>query len=606
MVTAAPARVVAGLRRRVRRWSRRLRDATPRRLAPWQETVAAGPARSAADGAVELAATTVGELRRHLSTTGESTDRLRVVVREWETPYPGWSGRLGALPYLTGHQLTLPTQGRGRAEVSVVLARPLPVPRILAAVLAALRPDAPLPTPAAALLAVGGPPPPWLPARDAATAVRPDASTDGVRPYDLRLDRAGPAGPGTVGVAADPVGMTTADGVAVVAVDASAANPRGRRRPARGQPSGRLTVTAGADPTSWRIDRTPDEVTVVAGRLGEPLDDRQTRVLADLGAVTADGPGTAAAHEYAGLLAQLAMTGVPVHASALPPRTAALLGTELTALLTTAPVADLFAREIHGVRLRRAALRRHASAFALPGAVAGAYPSLARPPAVTALLLTRRPDRIVRAVADLAAQTYPELEIVVGLHGVELRPEVRAGLDSQSLPVHLVSLPAETGFGAALGEITRYARGSLVTKVDDDDRYGPEHVWDLVLARHYSGATLVGKGAEFVHLEAPDLTVRRQMASEIFTDVVAGGTMLLGRGDLEAVGGWRPVPRSVDRALLDRVLGAGGLVYRTHGFGFVYTRHADGHTWDPGQDYFLRNPLRRWDGLLRHEEFGTR
>ena len=36
-------------------------------------------------------------------------------------------------------------------------------------------------------------------------------------------------------------------------------------------------------------------------------------------------------------------------------------------------------------------------------------------------------------------------------------------------------------------------------------------------------------------------------------DFVAGGTMLISRADLAMVGGWRPVPKSVDRALLDRV-----------------------------------------------------
>jgi hypothetical protein len=29
--------------------------------------------------------------------------------------------------------------------------------------------------------------------------------------------------------------------------------------------------------------------------------------------------------------------------------------------------------------------------------------------------------------------------------------------------------------------------------MDDDDFYGPEHVWDLVVARLYSGAEIVGK-----------------------------------------------------------------------------------------------------------------
>jgi len=159
--------------------------------------------------------------------------------------------------------------------------------------------------------------------------------------------------------------------------------------------------------------------------------------------------------------------------------------------------------------------------------------------------------------------------------------------------------------GEALAEVTRRARGSLITKVDDDDRYGPEHIWDLVLARSYSGATVAGKGAEFVYLQSRDLTVRRYMGSEHYTDVVAGGAMLLSRGDLEDVGGWRPVPRSVDRALLDRVLHAGGLVYRTHGFGFIYTRHEHGHTWDPGVDYFLQDPRAAWRGLPSYEEFGV-
>ena len=65
------------------------------------------------------------------------------------------------------------------------------------------------------------------------------------------------------------------------------------------------------------------------------------------------------------------------------------------------------------------------------------------------------------------------------------------------------------------------------------------------------------------------------------------------------------MPRSVDRALLDRVLADGGAVYRTHALGFIYTRHGDGHTWDPGWDYFLTDPARRWGGCHAYAEFGT-
>jgi hypothetical protein len=153
--------------------------------------------------------------------------------------------------------------------------------------------------------------------------------------------------------------------------------------------------------------------------------------------------------------------------------------------------------------------------------------------------------------------------------------------------------------------VTAAATGQLVTKVDDDDHYGPEHIWDLVLARHYTAATVVGKGSEFVYLEPKNLTVRRRMGAEFFTDTVAGGTIALSRDDLAAAGGWPPVPRSVDRALLDRVIDGGGTVYRTHPIGFVYTRHGDGHTWETDLAYFLRDPLRKWRGMPPYDEFGT-
>jgi hypothetical protein len=117
---------------------------------------------------------------------------------------------------------------------------------------------------------------------------------------------------------------------------------------------------------------------------------------------------------------------------------------------------------------------------------------------------------------------------------------------------------------------------------------------------------MVGKGAEFVYLQSLDITVRRDAGpAESFAAVVAGGTMLISRGDLEAVGGWRPVPRSIDRGLIDRVRRAGGLVYRTHPLGYVYQRRSDGHTWDPGLEYFLRGGGTQWSGLPRHAEFGT-
>jgi hypothetical protein len=386
-----------------------------------------------------------------------------------------------------------------------------------------------------------------------------------------------------------------------VVVDATTANPRGRAEYGPWLATGRLRLVGEAG-SRWEITPTnrPDRV-VVAGRVGDPLDDRQLAGLLRLRGAVVDGAGRAEdppGPAVAAVIVQLAATGLVLCASTLDRAVDDHLADELLDLVRPplpAPGGDEDAWERRSIAQRRAAMRHHDATFAA---------ATARPPSVSVVLVSKRPGDVPGAVRALAAQSYPDIEIVVGLHGCELGPDHDVAVRRHDRPVRLVSIPAGNTLGEALGEATRHAEGDLVSKVDDDDRYGPEHIWDLVLAHHYSAATAVGKGAEFVYVEPRGVSVRRRMGCEMYTDVVAGGTILLGREDLAAAGGWPPVASSVDRGLLDRVLAAGGRVYRTHGFGFVYTRRAGGHTWDPGLDYFLHDPRRRWVGPPPYDEFG--
>ena len=132
------------------------------------------------------------------------------------------------------------------------------------------------------------------------------------------------------------------------------------------------------------------------------------------------------------------------------------------------------------------------------------------------------------------------------------------------------------------------AAGPLLAKMDDDDVYGREHLWDLALAREYSGAALVGKFPATVYLAGADRTVRcRAVASETWSCSITGGTTLLARADLERAGGWRAVRRHVDEALIEDVVRIGGGVYRTHDAGYVLVRHGDRHTWQRDDADFL-------------------
>jgi len=86
---------------------------------------------------------------------------------------------------------------------------------------------------------------------------------------------------------------------------------------------------------------------------------------------------------------------------------------------------------------------------------------------------------------------------------------------------------------------------------------------------------------------------------------LAGGTLLISRGDLEAAGGRRPVRRSVDVTLINRIRGAGGVLCRTHPIGYILNRHGVRHTWDPGTEYFVDRASVRWPGSIPYPDFGV-
>ena len=263
----------------------------------------------------------------------------------------------------------------------------------------------------------------------------------------------------------------------------------------------------------------------------------------------------------AATLARLAASGVPVHVQDDDPALAGHLGGDLHGLMRDGVPRGIDDREAASIRMRRLALARHA---------------VTRRPSVSVLLATRRPARLARAVAGVAAQAYPRLELVLALHGDGFGAVPR----SPGLPVRIVRVDACRPLGAVLAAAAAAASGELLAKMDDDDCYAPEHLLDLVLAHAYSGAVLVGKGLEVVYLARADRTVRRgRFRAERYSCDIAGGGLLIARRDLRDLGGWRPLPGGVDQALAADVAAAGGAVYRTHGAGFVHVRHGRRHAW---------------------------
>lgn len=341
------------------------------------------------------------------------------------------------------------------------------------------------------------------------------------------------------------------------------------------------------NPRGWRKDW--DEPT----RALDPGQLLTERAIADLRGVRGLSVDLAIADPRT--VAGLAMAGIPLRATGTNPHLGAALS---AALAKDVDLDDPLAREQHSVTARRAALDTHSTLAWRRGLARRAGVRFVDQPKVSVLLATMRPHQLDFAMRQLARQRDVELQVVLGTHGWTVsEEEVRDKLGGHDVAVR--THDKDAFFGDVLNDAATHADGDVLLKVDDDDWYSPNAIHDLLLARRYTGAEVVGMPSEFVFLEELGVTARRNHPTEIHNRFVAGGTIMIERQMLRSVGGFRRVRRFVDAQLLNAVEASGGRIYRTHGLGYVLRRTASGHTWQSDPESFRRPEIleREWQGF---------
>jgi hypothetical protein len=252
-------------------------------------------------------------------------------------------------------------------------------------------------------------------------------------------------------------------------------------------------------------------------------------------------------------------------------------------------------RERVSVVGRRRVLSAHTGAHRLAAVLAALGRPVPAEPRVSVLLSTNRPALLGHAVGSVARQRHPDVELVAILHGDGF--DDPSPLEHFPGPVRVLRAAAERTLGECLNLGLEEATGELVAKMDDDDHYGRDHLGDLVLAHGYSGAALVGKRIEHVHLADRDLTVTREQANvERFGIHVSGPTLLAAR-DLLHRYRFLPEPSRVDSTLIERLRDDDEEIYGTHALDVVLERRGDGHTWEPDVEQMLTDAAQVTDGL---------
>jgi spore maturation protein CgeB len=203
-------------------------------------------------------------------------------------------------------------------------------------------------------------------------------------------------------------------------------------------------------------------------------------------------------------------------------------------------------------------------------------------PSVSVLLPTIRPQNLENVFRTLAAQRDVHPELVLLTHGFTLAPERLAELSEEFgiRNVVLLEAPREVSLGECLNRCVAAAGGDVLTKMDDDDHYGPYYLSDQLHALSYSGADVVGKQAHYMHLEASNAAILRFAAREHrFTDFVMGPT-LMARREVFADHPFEHVTVGEDTGFLRAAHSAGRTIYSADRFYFFQVRTGSGHTWE--------------------------
>ncbi|WP_433132765.1 glycosyltransferase [Micromonospora sp. CA-240977] len=254
----------------------------------------------------------------------------------------------------------------------------------------------------------------------------------------------------------------------------------------------------------------------------------------------------------------------------------------IKALLTSTELRDR--KAVQGVRC---VMREHSYADRVDDLLAtvGFGTSPRQRPLVSIVAPTHRLGGYESIFNNVRRQTYENVELILGLHGVD-EPEsrIRDAAAAQSIDnLTVVRLSADLSLGSVCNELIAAASGTYVARIDDDDLYGPNYLEDQMRAFDYTEADIVGKWTRFIFLERlPALGVIFPGTEHVYGTPLCGGTLLM-RRELCDVVKFADQTRGEDIRFIIDCAQQGFATYATDRFNYVYVRHTDTsrHTYRP-------------------------
>lgn len=199
-------------------------------------------------------------------------------------------------------------------------------------------------------------------------------------------------------------------------------------------------------------------------------------------------------------------------------------------------------------------------------------------PEVTVVCVTNRPDRLDHAIENYERQRYDRKRLLLVTNSSRFEDAHVAARLAHLERASAMSMDETVTLGGCLNAALGSCETPYFAKFDDDDRYGPGYLLDMMLAHLATRAVVVGKRTYLAHLERTGRYLLRFPGHEFsYTSFVSGATLVV---DLQALGDTRfpEVDVGEDTGFIDRCRRGGRSVFSGDRFNYLQTRGSE-NTW---------------------------
>jgi len=207
--------------------------------------------------------------------------------------------------------------------------------------------------------------------------------------------------------------------------------------------------------------------------------------------------------------------------------------------------------------------------------------------AVTAVAMTKRPDRVGALIETLGRMDTAGFVAFVATHGFQASSSDRESAEKTlGSRVRFFEMPSQWPLGRCLNALLEETTSEAWAKVDDDDYYGPLYMEEALVELERTGAAMVGKLTYHLYDAALGRTYLLQSGNGYrFTRYVPGASFVARRHTWEEVRFPHRAAR-VDSVFMRGVSGQGMTVYSTSRFEFAVGRSRGEHTWYVDESHY--------------------